>query len=156
MVCPYCKSPISQEDIFCPSCDSQLYAPKDFLTMASFSPLNSILRWIELYRSGSYSLGKFQTRVRWLMEAVQLQKEQIEGAVSREHLTESVIQTRKSFIQILGLMLDALTKTDQHLREGEEELLMKSLETIHEVHNKLHDLKKTMEETFSREELQPE
>jgi len=155
MVCPYCKSPIVQEDIFCSSCDSRLYAPRDFLSMTSFSPIDSILKWIELYRAGTFSLGKFQTRLSWLIEAVRLQKEQFETQMATASLTGSEAKTRDAFIHILGLMVEALEKADEHLRQGEDELLKKSLITIHEVHNRLHDLKSEMEETFSKEELQP-
>jgi len=152
--CPYCKNEVSTDDIFCPACDSQLYSPKDFLTMKDFSPIDSTLKWIELYRKGSYSLGKFQTRVKWLIEAVRIEKEQMEASVNPDALSESEAKTHQEFVQIMGLMLDALEKTDLHLREGEDELLKKSLVTIHDVHNKLHDLKDSMIQTFSKEELQ--
>jgi soluble cytochrome b562 len=122
--------------------------------MKDFSPIDSTLKWIELYRKGSYSLGKFQTRVKWLIEAVRIEKEQMEASVNPDALSESEAKTHQEFVQIMGLMLDALEKTDLHLREGEDELLKKSLVTIHDVHNKLHDLKDSMIQTFSKEELQ--
>ena len=153
MNCPDCKSDIAKEDIFCPGCDSRLYSPKDFLDMKEFSPLDSILKWIDTYRSGNYTLGQFQTRVSWLIEAVRLQKEQFESAAASPRAPESAKQIIQSFVQILGLMVEALEKTDQHLREGQDDLLKNSLVTIHEVHNKLHDLKDTMIESFPKEEL---
>jgi hypothetical protein len=151
--CPYCKAETSTQDVFCPSCDSRLYSPQDFLDMKELSPLASILKWIEAYRSGSYTLGQFQTRLIWLIEAVKLQKGQIELMVLPIDLPESAIKSKQAFIEILGLMLEALQKADEHLRKGEDELLKKSLVTIHEVHNRLHDLKEAMEESFSQEEL---
>jgi hypothetical protein len=151
--CPYCKAETSAEDIFCPSCDSQLHSPLDFLSMRELSPLASILKWIDAYRSGIYTLGKFQTRLIWLIEAVKLQKAQIEKMVLPQDLPASALKSKEAFIEILGLMLEALEKADEHLRKGEDELLKKSLVTIHEVHNRLHDLKEAMEENFSQEEL---
>lgn len=153
MNCPYCKGETTKGDIFCSHCDSRLYTPRDFLNMKEFSPLDSILKWIDFYRSGKYTLGQFQTRVGWLIEAVKLQKEQYESIKLPPSIPQSARQIQESFLQILGLMLDALENTDQHLREGQDELLKKSLVTIHEVHNKLHDLKDTMIESFPKEEL---
>jgi soluble cytochrome b562 len=121
--------------------------------MKEFSPLDSILKWIESYRSGKYTLGQFQTRLSWLVEAVRLQKEQFEQMMLPQSIPEHARAAKESFVQILGLMVDALEKTDQHLREGRSELLKTSLVTIHDVHNKLHDLKDTMISSFPKEEL---
>jgi hypothetical protein len=151
--CPYCKAEIIVQDIFCPSCDSRLYSPQDFLQMKELSPLASILKWIESYRSGNYTLGQFQTRLIWLIEAVKLQKTQIEHMVLPKDLPEPALKSKEAFIEILGLMLEALERADEHLRKGEDELLKQSLVTIHEVHNRLHNLKEAMEENFSQEEL---
>lgn len=153
MNCPYCKRDISRSDIFCPHCDSRLYTPKDFLQMKEFSPLDSILKWIEHYRSGTYTLGQFQTRLGWLIEAVRMQKDQFEATPLPQSTPESAKQIKESFTQILGLMLEALEKADRHLREGQDELLKTSLVNIHEVHNKLHELKDRMIESFPKEEL---
>ncbi|MDQ7821996.1 MAG: hypothetical protein RDV48_04295 [Candidatus Eremiobacteraeota bacterium] len=156
MTCPYCKAQITENDVFCPACDSQLYTPKDLLTTTSISPVDSILKWIEAYRSGHYSLGQFQVKVNWLVEAVKLQKEQIEAMRIPENASENAKESKESFIKILGLMLEALEKTDKHLREGNVELLKESLVTIHDVHNRLHDLKDRMVDSFSRDELKRE
>lgn len=121
--------------------------------MKEFSPLDSILKWIEKFRSGKFNLGQFQTRVSWLLEAVKLQKEQIESLLPSLEADDSARKSTRAFLEILSLMLDALEKTDQHLREGQDELLKKSLVEIHEVHNRLHDLKESMMESFTREEL---
>jgi len=121
--------------------------------MKEFSPLDSILKWIDSYRSGKYTLGQFQTRLSWLIEAVKLQKEQFEFMPLPQSIPEQARTIKESFVKILGLMIDALEKTDQHLREGQDDLLKTSLVTIHEVHNKLHDLKDTMIQSFPKEEL---
>lgn len=153
MNCRYCKKNISVEDVFCPSCDSVLHTPKDFLNMRAFSPLDSMLNWIDDYRSGRYSMGQFQARVSWLMEAVKLQKDQLERTDFPRRIAPSGEKIKESFLNIHDLMIDALQKADQHLRDGQDDLLKKSLVTIHDVHNKLHELKDIMVETFSKEEL---